>query len=491
MVVAHRPAARPERLVARDRRDHCDTGRGARILSQSVEFDAALLERYDHGAPRYTSYPTAADFTPAFDADAYRRVASEQSRSAPLGIYVHVPFCQTLCFYCACNKIATKNRAKIGPYLEHFDRELAAQAELFGSGRVIEQLHFGGGTPTFFDSGELEHILNAIQRHFELPLGQGMECSIEIDPRGLGAQRIRDLADMGFNRLSIGVQDLEPAVQRAINRWQPEEETLTVLDAARENGFGSINFDLMYGLPHQSVESFERTLARVVAARPDRIALFNYAHLPALFMPQRRILEKDLPSPAEKLAIFGLALERLLAAGYQHIGMDHFALPGDSLAVAQRQGALERNFQGYSTLPESDLLALGPSAIGQAGPSFAQNAKDIDDYYARVDADGLATVRGIELSADDQLRRDVIKSLMCQSAVDLDEVGQRHGISARAYFSDEIAALGQMVDDGLLEVSGETLTVLPRGRLLIRNIAMVFDAYRKSSSAPVRFSRAV
>ena len=460
-------------------------------MDRTLEFDAELLARYDPTGPRYTSYPSAAEFHSGFDAKTYREAVRSRPADGRLSVYVHVPFCRTLCFYCACNKAPTKNRGKIQPYLEHLNAELERQAQLFGRHGVVEQVHLGGGTPTFLDGPQIGQIFESLRWYFDLADDTQGEYSIEIDPRNVAPERISQLRALGFNRLSLGVQDFDPAVQQAVNRRQSEAETWSVLEAARSSGFRSINLDLIYGLPFQSVASFTKTLQKVVAARPDRIAVFNYAHLPAMFKPQLRIDTAALPTASEKLSILEHTIGHLLAAGYVHIGMDHFALPHDELALAQDQGTLHRNFQGYSTRDDCDLLALGPSAIGRVGSCYAQNARDLPDYYRRVDNAGLAIFRGIELSEQDLLHREIINELICNFSLDIARLEQRHDIDFAAQFAAEREQLTAMADDGLLAASAARVQVLPRGRLLIRNICMVFDSYRRAAAEEVRFSRVI
>ncbi|HEX6004139.1 MAG TPA: oxygen-independent coproporphyrinogen III oxidase, partial [Burkholderiales bacterium] len=378
------------------------------------DVDLDLIRRLDCNGPRYTSYPTADRFVEAFGPDAYRSWVAKRNIGGiqrALSLYVHLPFCNTVCFYCACNKIATRDRSKAEKYLGYLAREIELQARLFGTDRGVRQMHWGGGTPTFFDSEQLAALFRLLREHFSFaPDG---EYSIEIDPRTVDSVSVAALREMGFNRMSLGVQDFDPDVQRAVNRIQSPEQTLEVIAAARSAGFLSVNVDLIYGLPRQNLMSFNRTLARIIAAQPDRIAIYNYAHLPSRFKPQRRIKEAELPPPEVKLKLLGLAAQRLSEAGYVYIGMDHFAKPGDTLAVAQRQGRLHRNFQGYSTQPDCDLVGLGVSAIGSIGPTYSQNYRALDEYYASLDRGELPIMRGLELKADDLLRRAVIQALMC------------------------------------------------------------------------------
>lgn len=454
-------------------------------MEQQVIFDIELLKKYDISGPRYTSYPTAPQFSTEFTEQDYRGCIADSeaaSPSRPLSLYVHLPFCDTICYYCACNKIVTKDRARAVPYLEHLYKEIAMQAELFDSNRVVEQLHWGGGTPTFISHEQMTELMQCIRTHFTLADDATGEYSIEIDPREANAETIAVLRKIGFNRLSLGVQDLDERVQKAINRIQSEQETFAVIDAARAEGFRSISLDLMYGLPHQTADGFIRTLDRVLQAEPDRLSLFNYAHMPTLFKPQRRINEDDLPDAQTKLDILQASIEYLGNAGYVYIGMDHFARPDDELAVAQREGKLHRNFQGYSTHADCDLVALGVTAIGQIGDSYSQNQREVEPYYEAIDAGQLPLLRGMRLSEDDRIRRRVIQTLICHFALDFADINVELGIDCRDYFAKELRRLQPMQEDGLLEVSETGIQVLPAGRLLIRNICMVFDAYLQDSA---------
>ena len=460
-------------------------------MEQRLVFDPAMLRRYDVSGPRYTSYPTAPHFHEGFDDSAYAEAARRTNGAGrPLSLYVHVPFCDTVCFYCACNKVITGNYRRAATYLDYLEREAELQGALFDPSRPVGQLHFGGGTPTYLGDDDLRRVMEALGRHFKLEDGPEREYSIEIDPRAVRPGTIPLLAELGFNRISVGVQDFDPDVQQAVNRIQPFEVTAKVIEQARAHGFGSTNLDLIYGLPLQTVESYTATLERALELRPERLAIYNYAHLPQMFKTQRQIREDDLPDAAQKLAILETTIERLTAAGYVYIGMDHFALPDDELAEAQRAGTLQRNFQGYSTRAEYDLVALGPTAIGKIGPTYSQNLRDLEDYYARLDAGRLPVFRGLELSADDRLRRDVITELMCHSRVDFAAIEAAHGIDFRVTFADALERLRDMEADGLVALHEDRLEVLPRGRLLLRNIAMAFDAYLDRDSQQ-RFSRAV
>lgn len=460
-------------------------------MSQTLVFDADLIRRYDKSGPRYTSYPTAVQFHEGFGEEDYRRCAQQSNQAArPLSLYLHIPFCDTVCFYCACNKVVTKDRRLARPYLDRLFQEIARQGELFDRQRPVEQLHWGGGTPTFISHDEMQELMAVTRQHFALRSdGQG-EYSIEIDPREADAATVALLAGLGFNRLSLGVQDFDPQVQRAVNRLQSEDETIRVLEAARAEGFKSISIDLMYGLPHQTAENFRVTLERIVKASPDRISVFNYAHLPAMFKPQRRISEAELPSPGEKLRILQTTIEYLTDAGYVYIGMDHFARPDDELAVAQREGTLYRNFQGYSTRSGCDLVGLGVTAIGMVGDCYSQNLRDLEGYYQRLDAGRLAVFRGVELTADDRLRRDIITQLICMFELAIPPLEQSHGIVFADYFAPELTALQEMVRDGLVVTGPEQIRVTPAGRLLIRNICMVFDRYLQDKAGQ-RFSRVI
>lgn len=458
----------------------------------TIEFDADLVRRVDRNGPRYTSYPTADRFIEAFGAASYRTWAARRNIGGiqrPLALYLHLPFCRDICFYCACNKIVTRDAGKAARYLDYLGREIELQAALFRDDPRIAQMHWGGGTPTYYDVAQLGALFARLREHFDFsPRG---EYSIEIDPRTVDVRAIQALREMGFNRVSFGVQDFDPKVQVAIHRLQSEERTLEVMEAARRASFESINVDLIYGLPHQTLASFDATLTRVNAARPDRVALYNYAHLPQLFKSQRRIREEDLPLPDTKLKLLGLAIGRLTAAGYVYIGMDHFALPEDALAVAQRQGRLHRNFQGYSVQTEADLIGLGVSAIGAIGPTYSQNFRDLEDYYDALDRGELPVMRGIELTADDLVRRAVIQALMCQFALSMESVEVSYLVDFNRYFAAELEALREFSDLGLVTVGDGWITITPRGRLLVRSICMVFDRYLRQAQEARRYSRVI
>ncbi len=466
-------------------------------MDQSLIFDFELIKKYDKSGPRYTSYPTAVQFHEGFAEPEYRRWAvwtNEQSQAAtsptPLSLYFHIPFCDTVCFYCGCNKVATKDRTKAMPYLRRVFKEIAMQAALFDNDRPVDQLHWGGGTPTFISREEMRELMAVTRRHFKLHDDDSGEYSIEIDPREADTGTITLLRELGFNRISMGVQDFDPAVQTAVNRIQSKAETLRVLQEAREQGFKSISLDLIYGLPFQSATSFNRTLDTVIEFDPDRLSVFNYAHLPEMFKPQRRINEAELPSASQKLDILSQTAERLAQAGYVYIGMDHFAKPDDEMAVAQRNGTLYRNFQGYSTHADCDLIAMGITSISKVGHSYAQNVKTLDEYYSLLDADKLPVYRGVELDQDDLLRRAIIMEVMCHFMLDFSQIEKRYNLLFADYFSQEIGELRHMQKDGLLTLSETRLEVLPVGRLLIRNIAMVFDKYLRQSTKQ-RFSKVI
>ncbi len=456
-------------------------------------FDEALIRKYDKAGPRYTSYPTAPVFHEGVDADVYRATLTKAAQTdGPLSIYVHIPFCDTVCYYCGCTKVVTKKRERALPYLDALAREIAMVAEILGGRRRVEQLHFGGGTPTFLAPEQLGQVVQTLRAHFPFAPDAEGEYGIEVDPRECDAEAVARLREIGFNRISLGVQDFDPRVQRAVNRIQSVEQTAAVMEAARKAGFVSINVDLIYGLPHQTVASFDRTLDLIIALAPDRIALFNYAHLPHMFPPQRRIHEEDLPSPREKLAILKHSITRLMDAGYVFIGMDHFAKPEDELARAQREGKLYRNFQGYSTHADCDLIGFGMSSIGHVQDAFFQNLKQLERYEEALAQGRLPVFRGYVLTDEDKLRRYVIMRLMCDFSLSFADVEARFGISFAEHFAAELADLKEMEQDGLLCLREDGVFVQPRGRLLIRNIAMVFDEYlRKRRTEGVRFSKVI
>ncbi|MBT7315526.1 MAG: oxygen-independent coproporphyrinogen III oxidase, partial [Thiotrichales bacterium] len=447
---------------------------------QILTFDMELIRRYDKAGPRYTSYPTAVQFDSKFNANSYREAVARtnsKDKLRPISLYFHIPFCDTVCFYCGCNKIATKDRTKSPPYLDRVIRELELQGEIFDKNRVVDQLHWGGGTPTFLNHDEISRLMDATRANFNLRDDDEGEYSIEIDPREATVETVALLRKEGFNRMSLGLQDFDSVVQKAVNRIQSEEETFAVLNAARDSGFKSISIDLIYGLPHQTADSFQKTVDKVLSVRPDRLSVFNYAHLPEIFKPQRRINEDDLPTSDQKLEILQRTNQQLSEAGYLYIGMDHFALPDDELAVAQREGTLYRNFQGYSTHRSCDLVGIGVTSIGVVGNSYSQNIKELDGYYEAIDNGELPIFRGVELDADDLLRRDVITELICNFKLTFSMIEQQHSIKFSEYFAQEIEDLKDMEKDGLLTMDSGSVTVATAGRLLIRNVCMVFDRY--------------
>ncbi|WP_020653120.1 oxygen-independent coproporphyrinogen III oxidase [Massilia niastensis] len=463
-------------------------------LHPVVEFDADLLGRLGKSGPRYTSYPTADRFSAEFGyRDYLHAVAGVRTRGAkrPLSLYIHIPFCDTVCYYCACNKIVTKRRDKAATYLSYLKREIEMQGLLFAGINEVEQLHFGGGTPTYLSDAQMGELMDHLRRSFRFASDEIGEYSIEVDPRTVSVERVHGLRRQGFNRISLGVQDFDPEVQKAVNRIQPEAETRAIIDASRAAGFRSVSIDLIYGLPKQSPESMARTLDQVVAADPDRISVYHYAHMPHLFKPQRRISPDDMPDSEAKLAMLQLCIERLTAAGYVYIGMDHFAKPGDDLAVAQRQGRLHRNFQGYSTHADTDLVSCGVSAIGAVGATYSQNAKTLDAYYELLDRNELPVARGIRLGMDDALRRTIIQKLMCQFELSVPAIEQAFPIVFGAYFANELAQLRRMERDGLVILGDEWISVTMKGRLLIRNVCMVFDRYLAARAPGPRHSRTI
>ena len=463
---------------------------GTAHLGGADLFDLDLIKKHDKAGPRYTSYPTAPMFHDGIGSKAYaetlKRVANDE---APLSLYIHIPFCNTVCYYCGCNKIVTKKYDRAQPYLDLLFQEIDKVASLVGNTRPVTQLHFGGGTPTFLNDEQIRALMGKLRDSFQFVDDSKAEYSIEMDPRECTPETVKTLRDVGFNRMSMGVQDFDPIVQKAVNRIQSKEVTLNVLNDARREGFKSMNIDLMYGLPHQTVETFDATLDQIIEFSPDRIALFNYAHLPEMFMPQRRIDESAMPSPQTKLNILEHSINKLINAGYVFIGMDHFAKPDDELTIAQQEGKLYRNFQGYSTQADCDLIGLGLTSIGYVGGSFFQNQKEMDDYDAAIQAEGLAVFRGYTLSEEDHLRRAVIMRLMCDFKIEFSDFEQKFGIHFNEHFADSLADLKEMQDDGLLTLSDSSLTVLPVGRLMIRNVAMVFDEHLRNKQQKASFSK--
>ena len=451
-----------------------------RAVNAAPCFDPALLARYGVTGPRYTSYPTAPNFRADFDPGAYRAAAhasNEEPIPRSLSVYVHIPFCTSPCFYCGCTRVITRDRAKGRAYLARLHREIALQSPLFDRDRRVTQLHLGGGTPNFLTADQLGELVDALHGGFNLATGDDREFSVELDPRCAGDGLLAALGHIGFNRVSFGVQDFDPVVQDAINRVQPVEQTLDAIADARAAGFRSVSVDLIYGLPRQTVEGFADTLDTIARIRPDRVALYSYAHLPAMFKAQRQIDESELPAPPEKLGMLRQAIDTLGQAGYRYIGMDHFALPEDELVRAQERGTLQRNFQGYSTHAECDLIGLGMSAIGRVGDCFVQNHRGLAEYDAAVDAGHLPIARGMLLGEDDRLRAELIQQVMCRGEIDEYEFGRRHGLVFSERFAAELERVAPLARDGLVERSGGVLRVTPRGRLLLRVVAMAFDAY--------------
>jgi len=463
-------------------------------MEQLVKFNTELIKRYDIAGPRYTSYPTAVQFMEGFDAEAYRRYTTASNNELipkPLSLYVHLPFCHSLCYYCGCMKKVTRHTEQADRYLDLLNREVEMQGSLFDQDREVVQLHFGGGTPTYHDDAQLRELMSVLGRHFSLSEEDSREFSIEVDPRTVTLDRLAQLADLGFNRISLGVQDIDPRVQKAVNRIQDPQATLEMVEGSRKLGFNSVSIDLIYGLPLQTVESFSRTIDTVVAARPNRLAVYNYAHLPHIFRAQRMIDAKDIPSPETKLKLMELTIRRLTELGYVYIGMDHFALPDDELTIAQREGGLQRNFQGYSTRRECDLVGMGVSAIGKVGDCYAQNLKDIPSWQSVV-ADGKLPIwRGVSLTTEDRLRRSVIESIMCHGEVKFERFEANFAIDFHDHFAFELSRLEQLAEDGLIDMGNDEFTATPEGRLLLRAIAMVFDEYLQAPQSEPKFSRVI
>ncbi len=463
-------------------------------MDQRPVFDPELIKRYDKPGPRYTSYPTAPNFTPAVGAEELARTVKESNTKDPLGgpspdlsLYAHLPFCERLCYFCGCNMVVRRDHSRSYPYLDKLEREMDAWAALVSKKRQVRQVHFGGGTPTFLPPDALDRLITSMKARFTF--AAGAELGVEVHPNETRREHLEVMAKHGWNRLSMGVQDFDDEVQRTINRVQPEELTRRTIDDARSLGYTSINVDLIYGLPHQSVKRFAATVDKVLSMSPDRLAVFNFAYLPDLMKHQRLLPEAALPSPSEKLAILAMTIEKLTGAGYVFIGFDHFAKPDDELAIAQRKGTLHRNFQGYTTWKGLDLLAFGVSAISNVGRAYAQNEKDLATYENVAGQGRLATSRGFLMSDDDLLRRDVIMSLASSFVVKKKEIEERYKVSFDSYFGDALEALKPMQDDALVELHPDRVEVTPRGRMVVRNLCMPFDAYLKAG--PSLFSRTV
>ena len=457
-----------------------------------MHISTELLQRFDVPGPRYTSYPTADRFVDAYGEAQYiqaldQRRLGARAHAVPLSIYVHIPFCASLCYYCACNKVITGNYGKAVSYLHHLKQEIQLLLPHLGQGQSVSQLHLGGGTPTYFKDPDIIDLMQTLKSAFQFQ--PGGEFSIEVDPRTVNAARLQTLFDVGFNRLSLGVQDFDPQVQKAVHREQSVEQVKALMHEARWLGFDSINLDLIHGLPLQTDISWARTLATVVDLKPDRVALYGYAHLPARFKPQRHIDAITLPNATQKTAMLAMALDAMQAAGYVYIGMDHFAMPQDALSIAKRQGRLHRNFQGYSTQPDCDLVSLGVSAIGSIGANYVQNAKNLDEYEDLLNQGRLPVVRGIALSRDDLTRRSIIMALMCQGQVDFESIESAHLLNFKESFAKELAQLQPMTEQGLVRLTDQAIEVTELGWYFVRAIAMVFDRYVQSDQQRSHFSK--
>lgn len=456
-------------------------------MSDAIIWDLALIRKYNYSGPRYTSYPTALEFNQQYS-DSDFIASANRYPERPLSLYVHIPFCHKLCYFCGCNKLVTRQKHKADEYLAVLEKEIAARAPLF-AGREVHQMHWGGGTPTYLDKAQISRLTGMLRQYFRF--APDAELSIEIDPREIELDVIDHLRAEGFNRLSMGVQDFNKEVQRLVNREQDEATIFALVERARATGFESVSIDLIYGLPKQTPESFAFTLKRVAELSPDRLSVFNYAHLPDLFAAQRKIKDEDLPSAEQKLTILQQTIENLTGSGYQFIGMDHFAKPDDELAIAQNNGILHRNFQGYTTHEECDLLGFGVSAISMLGDHYAQNQKDLKTWYAQVEERGNGLCRGLVLTEEDCLRRDVIKALICNFRLDYPQIEKQYNLDFKTHFAEDLQLLQPMADDGLVEIRDDALVVTPRGRLLIRNICMCFDTYLRNQMRQRQFSRVI
>lgn len=462
-------------------------------MDNKVVFDKDLIRRYDTFGPRYTSYPTAVQFTTEFDLEDYLggvKHSNEDPIPSPLSLYLHIPFCDTICYYCGCSKVITKDKSKAAHYIDLLKQEIKLQGALFAKDRIVTQIHWGGGTPTFLSDKEIYEIIECIRDNFNVPAGNEVEFGIEVDPRTVDQQRLKNLRNLGFNRISFGVQDFDSSVQEAVNRVQSNEQIKQHIIDSRKLHYQSINIDLMYGLPRQSVHSFSKSLDTTIELNPDRIAIYNYAHLPEMFKPQRRINEDELPSAEEKLNILQLCIDKLQNAGYVYIGMDHFARESDDLVKAQQEGSLHRNFQGYSTHADCDMIAMGITAISRIGDNYSQNVRTIDEYESYLKQNKIPVFRGIELENDDILRREVINQLMCNNSLDIKKLEKKWGINFRKYFEPSLENLQKMADDGLLTIEKTKITVTTSGRLLARSICMQFDRYLQEKNTN-RFSRVI
>lgn len=455
--------------------------------TQTQLWDQALIEKYNYSGPRYTSYPTALEFNESFNEQDFITAATRY-HDRPLSLYIHIPFCHKLCYFCGCNKLITRQTHKVTQYLDALDVEIESRAPLFKN-RTLSQMHWGGGTPTFLTNEEIARLMASLKQHFHF--ADDAELSIEIDPREITPDTIDHLANLGFNRLSMGIQDFNHEIQNLINREQDENLIRQLIKQARKNHFASISLDLIYGLPKQTVASFTETLNKVIDISPDRLSVFNYAHLPSRFAAQRKIKDHDLPNASEKLQILQTSIEKLTQSGYQFIGMDHFAKPSDELAIAQQQNKLHRNFQGYTTQGEADLLGLGVSAISMLGDSYAQNQKDLKIYQNQIATKGNGLWKGFNLSLDDKIRRDVIKQLICHFYLDKTTIEQQYHIVFDDYFAQDLALLKPLESDGLVTIRQHVIKVQPKGHLLIRNICMCFDTYMRRMARQQQFSRVI
>lgn len=479
----------PEELTTKD----VNNGKSVVSINSVIPLlTPETIQKFDVSGPRYTSYPTADRFVEAFTEDSYKLTLDQRrvgGLALPLSIYVHIPFCENLCFYCACNKIITKHHERSVEYLGYLSKEIDLHVKHLGVGQTISQLHLGGGSPTFFSDDELSELMTMIKRSFTL--APGGEYSIEIDPRTVDEKRLAHIASLGFNRLSFGVQDFDPEVQKAVHRIQPAEQVFSLVEAARALKFDSVNVDLIYGLPKQTSESFKKTLEQVVELKPERIALYAYAHLPERFKPQRRIDSYELPAASDKIAMLSNALSTFVDAGYVYIGMDHFALPTDALAIAKRQGRLHRNFQGYSTQPDCDLIGLGVSSIGRIGATYSQNAKTLEEYYDFLNQGRFPVVRGLALSRDDLVRRAVIMALMCQGSLQYESIELAYMIDFKNYFAAELEALKELEKSGMVVLEDNGIQVTDFGWFFVRAVAMLFDRYLQTDRNRARFSKII
>ena len=456
-------------------------------MSSEIIWDFDLIQKYNQSGPRYTSYPTALEFSENYHDDDFK-VAAARYPDRPLSLYIHIPFCHKLCYFCACNKIITRHQHKVDIYLDYLEREITQRAPLFKN-RLVTQIHWGGGTPTYLDEAQSSRLMGLLREHFTV--SDEAEISIEMDPREVDLSMLDHLRNIGFNRISMGIQDFNKEVQKLVNREQDEEFIFALMKRAKELGFVSTNIDLIYGLPKQNVESFMFTLEKVVELNPDRMSVFNYAHLPSRFAAQIKIKDDMLPPPETKLTILQKTIEFLGNNGYKFIGMDHFAKPDDELAIAQSEGVLHRNFQGYTTQEECDLLGMGVSAISLLGDTYAQNHKELKQYYAEIEERGIALHTGLALSQDDCIRRDVIKALICNFKLDFDRLSETYHINFNEYFAEDLALLQPLAEDGLLTLTDKSIVVSPRGRLLIRNICLCFDVYSRQLAKRQQFSRII